>query len=155
MKRIVLICIGFFLFSGFIYGEKEEKRTQSEKQIVDSALMEDIFKKVEKLEERVSKLEEEIQNLKEYIEKLEKVVRNLEIYVKPASSLPPSEKDWKRIRRGMSKEKVLEILGDPEEIRKPIGGGEIWYYYRRGSITFDDDGRVRYVEDFKYFPPRY
>ena len=151
MKKIVLIGIGFFLFSGFIYGE--EKKIYSQKQV--GALIEEIFKKVEKVEKRVGELEEEIQNLKEHTEKLEKVLRNLEIYVKPASSLPPSEKDWRRIKRGMNKEEVLEILGNPEEIRKPIGGGEIWYYYRRGSITFDDNGRVRYVEDFKYFPPRY
>lgn len=154
MKRTILIWITFFLFSGFIYGEKKEEKIELEKQTLEDVFIEDISRKVEKLEEGINKLEEEIQNLKEYIEKLEKVIRNLEIYVKPASSLPPSEKDWRRIKRGMSKEKVLEILGNPEEIKKTIGSEEIWYYYRRGSIGFDEDGWVRYIEDFKYFPPR-
>lgn len=152
MKYFIPVCLilaAVLSFSPLVVKGEEKEQSFKEPEFVV------VEKKINQLEEKVKELEESIKELNGKIQKLEKTIRSLEIYTKPASSLPPDISDWEKINRGMGKKEVRDLLGDPEEILSHIrGGGEVWYYYRRGSITFDGNGKVIKMQNFKDFPPK-
>ena len=142
----LLLILG--VFSSLSAKEEVNKQSSIETEFVV------VEKRINQLEEKVAELEEDIKELNGEIQKLEKVIRSLEIYTKPASSLPPDINVWEKINRGMGRKEVRDLLGYPEEILSHIhGGGEVWYYYRRGSITFNGNGVVIQRQNFKNFPP--
>lgn len=51
------------------------------------------------------------------------------------------KQNWRRLQKGMTKDAVTRILGEPERINRGIAY-EFWYYPRGGDITFDDNGRL-------------
>ena len=52
---------------------------------------------------------------------------------------------WKHIERGLSQERVMQLLGAPQQ-KFDLSGKLIWYYYYpasgSGSVLFDPGGRV-------------
>lgn len=118
-----------------------------------------ITTKISEIESNIKKMSDEIKKMKEEMEKINmdikilyKTVRDLQIYTQGGASIKPDEDEWKSIKRGMSKDDVEEILGTPEEVSLLRGGGEVWYYYGLGSITFNRDGLVVSQESFKEYP---
>ena len=68
-----------------------------------------------------------ITSLNKHIINLEKRVSTLEAKHKNISaSIPAGKSEWRKLRKGMSREAVREILGEPETIDG--GDFEIWYY---------------------------
>jgi hypothetical protein len=52
---------------------------------------------------------------------------------------------WKRIEQGLSQERVMQLLGAPQQ-KFDLSGKLVWYYYYpasgSGSVLFDSSGRV-------------
>jgi len=149
MKVINLFVLFTSMFFLFAYSENSnlKESTSTETSI------EYIIGKIEKIEKEVKEIKKEIEEIKKFDAEIRKVVRNLQLYVQPASTLPPTEKEWEQIKRGMYKEDVENLVGNPEEIEKKRTGEEIWYYYKRGSIRFDRNGKVIYKDSRKVLPP--
>ena len=51
------------------------------------------------------------------------------------------KQNWRRLQRGMSRDAVVRILGDPETIRK-YSSFETWHYPLGGHVSFDEAGRI-------------
>ena len=95
---------------------------------------------------------EDIGDLKKRISELENRIKDLEallkIYKKPVEKGPDksngwwNKKSWASLKKGMSKKKVKEILGDPVQTVK--GKRAIWYYPNlfRGYVSFDENGNL-------------
>ena len=91
---------------------------------------------------RVKKLEETIRNLEQRVAKLEE---------KPSTqrtnaALVPEKANLRQLKKGMSKEKVEQLLGDPSKIDK-FGSWSIWHYRsptgNRGMVEFNEDSRTK------------
>ena len=61
---------------------------------------------------------------------------------------------WRRLQRGMSKEQVKNILGEPLRVDAYSFIGHCWYYGNGGKVTFDHElfGTVYYLDSW-YEPP--
>ena len=96
----------------------------------------------ETLDERVARLERMIVNLEDRVAHLEK---SQGPGVVPASSSERKvEKDklpWLSLKKGMSKDQVKKILGEPKGVMN-FNEAEIWDYASGGSVRFDSSGRV-------------
>jgi len=149
MKTFNLFVLFVSMFFLFAYSEntnlKESTSTETS--------IEYIMEKLEGIEKEIKEIKDEIEEMKKFNAEIKKVVRNLQLYVQPASTLVPTEKEWEQIKRGMYKEDVEDLLGNPEEIEKKRTGEEIWYYYKRGTIKFDRNGEVIYKDNRKVLPP--
>ncbi|MCD6221494.1 hypothetical protein J7K25_05005 [bacterium] len=149
MKTFNLFVLFVSMFFLFAYSENSNLKefTSTETSI------EYIIEKIEEIEKEIKEIKEEIEEIKKFDSEIRKVVRNLQLYVQPASTLPPTKEKWEQIKRGMYKEDVENLIGNPEEIEKKRTGEEIWYYYKKGSIKFDRRGRVIYKDNRKVLPP--
>ncbi len=145
--NLFVLFVSMLFLSGYSENSNLKESTSTETSI------EYIMGKIEEIEKEIKEIKDEIEDLKQFDRDIKKVVRNLQLYVQPASTLPPTEEEWNQIKRGMHKEDVQDILGNPEEIKKKRTGEEIWYYYKRGSIKFDRRGRVKYKDNRKVLPP--
>jgi len=105
-------------------------------------------------QKELGEIKKELKELKEVNEKLTLFLRNLEIYVKGASSIRPENSRWESVVSGTEAGEVSKILGQPEEITVLRRGGEVWYYYGLGSITFNERGAVTERKNFKEYPPK-
>lgn len=147
MKKIfVLMVIMVFC----LYGYTEEKEMEITLDI--TSRITEIEKRIDKIDADMTKIQEEIKKIKESINQLLKVVRELQIYTQGGASIKPDEEVWKSVKRGMSVEEVEKLLGTPEEIEQLRTGGEVWYYYGLGSISFDRNGIVVSQQTFKRLP---
>jgi len=96
----------------------------------------------------VTELTGQVRDLTDRIAALEERFRRLEVYATGSTSMPVSEERWNELRRGMDKDRVRELLGDPQRIQAGSRGqGEAWYYFGRGTVFFDGRGRVGGAEN--------
>ena len=143
----------FVLFVSMLFLFAYSENTNLKESTSPETSIEHIIGKIKEIEKEIKEIKEEIEEIKKFDSEIRKVVRNLQLYVQPASTLVPTEKEWEQIKRGMYKEDVQDILGNPEEIEKKRTGEEIWYYYKRGSIRFNKNGEVIYKDNRKVLPP--
>jgi TolA-binding protein len=108
--------------------------------------------RLDKIEQEMEKMQEEIERLNELTTRLTKALRNLEIATQGGSYIKPDAETWESIKKGMTAQEVRDMLGSPEEITQLFRGGEVWYYYSLGSITFDRNGKVSSQKTFKELP---
>ncbi len=160
LKETAVAFFCLFLSSALFCEEKGGKeevpdvKVLAEKISVFQEKMSKTEEEFNKQQEKVEELTEQVEKLKELTERLTRVLRDLEIYVKRASVLRPDEQTWESVERGMSDQDIDRILGTPEEVTVLRRGGERWYYYGLGSVTFDERGFVTGRSDFKEFPQR-
>jgi hypothetical protein len=95
------------------------------------------------IKKRISKLEEDNEHILDIISNsnCESISAN---QIGPAS--PTGEpwndvQNWRKLKRGMSTETVIGILGNPERINTYVFG-ESWRYPGGGSIEFDAGGNA-------------
>jgi hypothetical protein len=98
-----------------------------------------LMEKIAKLEARIKALEERISRLELEVSKLS---RQLGVQPAPARGI---EGNWSKLERGMTREEVRGILGEPDDI--PMHSYlEIWDYSKTYggscSVTFDESGKV-------------
>lgn len=104
-------------------------------------------------ETEVKMLRLKVERLEKRVEELEKIIRNLEQQISgsPAAAHKHSSsaeawknrQNWRRLRKGMSKTEVTQILGVPGKI--DMGSIlEFWHYDypRGGSVNFNNRGTV-------------
>jgi len=100
---------------------------------------EDLNQKIKKLEQMITQMEQRIAKLEGKILELEKG------QAKPVAASPNKWKDkanWRLLKKGMSKNEVEQILGEPPKIVANAYYGDIWLYpdLQGGNASFDKDG---------------
>jgi len=99
----------------------------------------DLNKKVKELEQKLARLEQRIAQLEGIILQLQKN------QAKSVVGSPDRWKDkasWRLLKKGMNKDDVRQILGEPPKIVANIHYGDIWYYpdVQGGNVSFDVGG---------------
>jgi hypothetical protein len=97
-------------------------------------------------DQRIKKLEQTIARLEQRLGKLEALILELQKgQAKPRAGSPDGWKDkasWRSLKKGMSKNEVERILGEPPKIVPNAYYGDIWLYpdLQGGNASFDKDG---------------
>ncbi|MCM8821001.1 MAG: hypothetical protein NC932_03520 [Candidatus Omnitrophica bacterium] len=151
MRKIIIL---FIILTVSLYCSTEEKETESKPQEITeiTSKLVEMDARIGKMSEEIKKMQEEIEKIKESVKLLSYTIRDLQIYTQGGATIKPDEDAWNDIKRGMSVEDVEKLLGTPEEIEVQRTGGEVWYYYGLGSISFDRNGRVISQKTFKQLP---
>ena len=117
----ILICFAFLLFIN---------DTNAQPSKVD-----DLQKRVKALEKRVAKLERTVEQMKT------NPVSSTESNTPPVTEAWKAKENWRRLKKGMSEQDVIEGLGDPPKVSTGTGVN-LWFYGNFGSVTFDADSRT-------------
>jgi hypothetical protein len=101
-------------------------------------LAQDLNKKVKELEQKMTWLEQRIVKLEGII------LQSQNTQAKPMVASPSKWKDkasWRLLKKGMGKDEVRQILGEPPKIVANIHYGDIWYYpdTQGGNVSFDKE----------------
>jgi len=97
------------------------------------------------LNERIKKLEQLIARLEQRIEKLEGIMlESQKSQAKPVVASPNRWKDkanWRLLKKGMNKNDVERILGEPPKIVTNAYYGDTWYYpdLQGGNASFNTE----------------
>lgn len=96
----------------------------------------------EPIPERVARLENEVSDLSSRVLALERQVAALRgSPERPGDDLPPGRAAWRSLRKGMSRDQVRGILGEPAAV-DILSLFEIWRYGDEATVTFDESGSV-------------
>ena len=95
--------------------------------------------KVQELEKKIVQLELRIAKLEEAMLKLQKN------QARPAAAAADgwkSKSSWRSLKKGMTKDEVERILGEPPKVVPNTHYGDIWYYpdAQGGFASFDTNG---------------
>jgi len=94
------------------------------------------------VEERIALLEEQVTDLQARVAKLEKQLTARFVPVKGEDQkTKPSIVPWRALRKGMNRDEVKKLLGEPKDIMK-FNENVVWGYVCGGSIRVDRSGRV-------------
>jgi hypothetical protein len=101
-------------------------------------LAQDLNKKVKELEQKMTWLEQRIVKLEGII------LQSQNTQAKPMVASPSKWKDkasWRLLKKGMGKDEVRQILGEPPKVVANIHYGDIWYYpdTQGGNVSFDKE----------------
>lgn len=97
-------------------------------------------------EQKVKELEKKIAQLELRIVKLEAAILKLQNnQAKPAAVSADgwkSKANWRLLKKGMTKDEVARILGEPSKVVPNTHYGDIWYYpdVKGGFASFDTNG---------------
>jgi hypothetical protein len=96
-------------------------------------------------EDETAKLRQKIVELENRIKELESTLakyQDLEKSREESGRGGQNKKNWRKLEAGMSREKVLSLLGEP--IKTIEGVKTLWYYpdIFRGYVSFDDKGQL-------------
>jgi hypothetical protein len=96
-------------------------------------------------EDETAKLRKNIVELESKIKELESTLAKYQEREKPRDESGRSgqnKKNWRKLETGMSREKVLSLLGKP--IKTIDGVKTLWYYpdIFRGYVSFDEKGQL-------------
>ncbi len=99
----------------------------------------DLNRKIKELEQKITQLEKRIVLLEGIILELRKNQQ------KPLADIPDRWKNkatWRLLRKGMGKDEVRQILGEPPKIVFNVHYGDIWLYpdMQGGNASFDKEG---------------
>ena len=106
-----------------------------------SVFTQDLNQKIKELEQKIIQLEKRIVRLEGLVLEFQK---NQE---KPIVNSPIKWKDkanWRLLKKGMSKDEVRQIIGEPPKIAANAYYGDIWYYpdSQGGNASFDKEGSL-------------
>jgi len=89
-----------------------------------------------------------VQRLEETIQTLERRVASLEAQLREKSTLAPTAPDkltWRKLKKGMSKEEVEQLLGSPSDVDE-YGSHTVWRYKPPyggiGIVRFSENSRA-------------
>jgi hypothetical protein len=96
-------------------------------------------------EDETAKLRQKIVELENRVKELESTLAKYQEQVKPRDEsglAGQNKKNWRKLETGMSREKVLSLLGEP--IKTIDGVKTLWYYpdIFRGYVSFDEKGQL-------------
>ncbi len=118
--------------------EADERARQEDERIrlkrIEKDLQKIFQKNLQKRLERQRRRDELIRQERIKVERLEKRVEKYRLWVE----------SWDKLRKGMPKEKVLLILGQPSKVVEVVAKRENWFYEGRLShfVIFGQDGRL-------------
>lgn len=103
-----------------------------------SVLPQDLNQKIKELAQRITRLEKRIERLEGII------LESQKSQAKPIVGSPNKWKDkanWRLLKKGMSKNEVERILGEPPKIVANSYYGDIWYYpdVQGGNASFSKE----------------
>ena len=62
---------------------------------------------------------------------------------------PGSKSSWRLIKKGMTKNQIKKLLGEPDRINNYVTL-ENWSYHYSGNVTFDDKGVIGWSEPLSF-----
>ncbi len=148
-KIIVLLAIAVMALG--CYAEEQKTGIAGTDSAAIAAKITELEAKMEKLSQEVKEMQEEIKKLNAANAELTRTLRNLALASQSVISVRPAMETWKSVKKGMVSDAVLDLLGNPEEV-KVLNSGDVWYYYGLGNISFDRNGKVNYIETSKKLP---
>jgi hypothetical protein len=98
--------------------------------------------------QKIKELEQKITQLEKRIAKLEGILlefqKNQEKMIVHSPSKWKNKANWRLLKKGMSKEEVRQILGEPPKITANAYYGDIWYYpdIKGGNASFNEGGSL-------------
>jgi hypothetical protein len=118
VRRVVSFCILFIVVTN-IWGSEDES----------------VVKRIANLEMQVADLNSRVLQLEKKLEDCttqhESVIQNV----------PAGKDTWRKLKKKMSKEQVIKLLGEPAKIDN-FGSFEVWNYDNYSKVQFDDNGYV-------------
>lgn len=127
MKKVISFkaLLAFFLIVGFFFPTST------------------IAQQNESLQAKVEKLQQKVSQLETRVAKLEKLLLSNESDSKSSQAVNDSKpwenkQNWRKLERGMSKDEVSQILGEPDDIMTS-GPSSYWRYANGGSVNFYDE----------------
>lgn len=93
------------------------------------------------MSERVANLEMQVSDLQARVMSLEKQISTRATSVQSKQNIPAGKTSWRSLQKGMSKDDVRRIMGEPKKI-EVYSGFEYWYYGVFAKVEFDDSGLV-------------
>jgi TolA-binding protein len=95
--------------------------------------------KIKELEQKITQLEKRIVRLEGIILELQK---NQEKPIASSANNWKNKANWRLLKKGMNKDDVKQILGEPPKVVANIYYGDIWYYpdAQGGNASFDKEG---------------
>lgn len=89
--------------------------------------------------DRITQLEKEVQELKARLTNLESPVNK--VVIQKTTVMSDGWKNlanWRSLKKGSNYDEVRAILGEPEKV-SASGSFTLWYYSKRGDVTFYKD----------------
>ncbi len=94
------------------------------------------------ISDRVTNLEIQVLDLQSRVMSLEKQISNQATSsIQSNKNVPAGITSWRSLQKGMSKDQVRRILGEPESINV-LTYSETWWFAGYGNVSFDNSGRV-------------
>ena len=135
-------------------GERRRERDQQRQEQVDSQTealdrLDDALARVESLTERLAQSEARLESMLSALDQKMNALAALQPPL-PAVPAPGDPRSWEAVRslkRGMSTNDVMRLVGEPESVERS-GNWEVWYYSGGRSISFDRRGRAQSLAGF-------
>ena len=143
MKKAIIVGLLFCLCAASSFSQDSESIAELK------TVISDLERKIINLETRLSELERTYEFVLNTLSRGDKAPDILSlsplsgaIQEVPTEEGPWTDKaNWRRLQKGMTREAVARILGEPERIDRGIAF-EFWYYPNGGDVDFNDSGRV-------------
>jgi hypothetical protein len=140
---------------------RREERAAARTERVQAELVErtgELIDRVEELTDRIAEVEERLGSLVALLEQREAALAA----APPAQPVPvpepvpsygepqprPAYETLRTIKRGMSRNEVERLVGQPQEVESSGSGWTTWYYGFGRSVSFDARGRAQAVVGF-------
>jgi len=138
--------------------ERDEERTNAaQAQVETLARIGDVLDRVSALTERMAAVQERMELLLGELEQRNAALAQALATPAPSAPVPsygepqarPAYQALRTIKRGMSRDEVVRLVGEPISVEDSGGGWATWYYGYGRSISFDARGRA---QSFVGFP---
>jgi hypothetical protein len=91
----------------------------------------------------LAQLNQKVIELERRIQLLEKVLSSQSMTSDTNSrQLPAGKESWRKLKKGMSKDEVRMLLGEPDRVT--VSPSSTYWVFSDGQIIFDDSDRVSY-----------
>jgi hypothetical protein len=133
--------------------DERKKRAQAQAELLER--IDAVLDRLADVTERMAAVQERMESLMSELEQ-----RNAALASALASQAPPPQPAYgpppraayetlRSVKRGMSRDDVLRLIGQPLSIEDGGGGWTIWYYDGGRSVSFDARGRVQSLVGFQ------
>lgn len=137
--------------------DRADERAAAEAATLDR--MSDILDRIEALADRLDAAQTRLAELSQAMD--ERAAQLAQLQPLPAEETPlPAEPSYgtpqprpgyealRSIKRGMTSDQVLRLVGEPLEVESGSGGAVTWYYGYGRSVSFDARGRAQSLVGF-------
>jgi hypothetical protein len=139
-----------------VHAERRQQKDAERAMRTQTEMLErlgDVLDQVTQLTERMASTQERMETLLAQMEQQATQLANAQLAAQPPPPPPPPSggvpqprpgyETLRTIKRGMARNDVLRLYGQPSYVEQSGGGWTSWYYGGGRSVTFDGRGRVQ------------